>query len=419
MSDDDKPTDEERRQAEERRRALMGVIDSNTPPSIMRDLVSIDDLKLLQKPEPKPSVLDKYPIGATSVIVAAGGVGKTQYLVRDALRFAANFDGYTLIISAEDTPDDYAAKIHNMLLSPTENGNGDRYPDVTLEALRGRIKIANMRGLGRKLVANVTGIPIPSNFATEITVALCDYMPDVKLVFIETLSRFSGGETNEHFEAAVTACDGIAQTANVAVVLIHHIGKSASREKIVDLYTGRGGSVLGDNTRSMIALTPLSLKTDKHDAYLGDGTVDCTNEEIQAGIIFEAKHVRYSYGRCIDSEYFKKLPGYAYAPVLQTLKTLNGDDALDRQLKANRAKADAAASMICKIIKKEGGRVSVGYFEKADNRKAVGLSRTDCRDTINDMISAGSIERIEVQEYTGGGLQKVFYFSLVVKGSRQ
>lgn len=370
--------------------------------------VTIEANWLMELPARKPVVLNKWPIGCTSALVAGGGVGKTQYIVRDAMKFAVE-GGHTLIVSAEDEPDDYAAKIHNQIYSPMEKGRGDMI--TTIDKVTGQIHVTNMRGFGRRLVTVDGGIYKPSKFAQDIGLLLCEDMPYIKLVVFETLSRFSGGETNEHFEAAVTACDHIARKANVAVVLVHHIGKAASRDKIVDLYTGRGGSTLGDNTRSMVVLTPLSLKQGKNPGYLGEIACEATNDEIKAGIVFEAKHVRFSYGPTIKPEYFRKVQGYANAPVLESINVVSSEDALKRSISEARHQRNAASEILYKVIKNEGGEVPAAFFDVAENRSAFGLSRDNTRLLIEEMIDAGSINKISRQEQTGRGQQTRTYLT--------
>jgi AAA domain len=342
-----------------------------------------------QQPTPREMICHYFPVGATSAIVAMGGVGKTTWKIRNALE-ALKDDGEleVMIVSSEDSPEDYQAKIHNALYSTTPEGG--RYIDAAPGDIAGRFHVMNLKGTGAKLVAEQGGSFVPSPFCRELALTLKEHYPRVRLVIFETVSRFAGGEDNERMEALVTACDRVALNINGASVCVHHTGKAQAREKIIDLYSGRGGSALGDNTRSMIVMTRL----DKD--YPGEIPVLVDPADVEAGRAFEVKHVRNSYGPVLGFEYYVTRSGYCNGPVLEPLPEATEEDATKARLAVIDAERKGAATQIYNIVK-EKKSVPRKFFDTR-TRKLIGVTQADGRAIIAEMIASGSLVEVERKE---------------------
>lgn len=348
---------------------------------------TMDSERVAQKPEKREAVLDRFPLKATSAVVSMGGVGKTTWAVRTAALAAIKEGIETVFISAEDSDIDYQAKIHNLLYSHL-----GEYSPGDAESISGKIHVLNLRGTGIRLVEEVKGVLSPSSQSSLIGQLIAEEFPNVRLAFVETLSRFSGGEENEHMEAFVTACDRIAITANLATVAIHHMGKGQARDKITDLYSGRGGSTLGDNTRSFFVLTRIGSD------YAGERPPLAPADDVEKGRVFEVLHVRYSFGPTVDPEYFNQLLGEFYGPVLQPLHPASTLDAIQAASDRHKRNEIEAISKIEGHIQANRGRVERAYFDTSTKSK-LGLSQMQSRTFITRLIEEGTLT--EQLEQTG------------------
>tara|TARA_R110002110_G_scaffold415748_1_gene654859 strand:- start:102075 stop:103034 length:960 start_codon:yes stop_codon:yes gene_type:complete len=295
-----------------------------------------------------------------------------------------------MIISAEDGPDDYQTKIHNSLFS--KDGEGRNYHDVALEQIAGRMHILNLKGIGAKLVADRDGNFVPSGLVDELLDLMREGYPRVRILLFETVSRFAGGETNERFEALISACDRLAMEIEGAVVLVHHTGKSQAREKVTDIYSGRGGSALGDNTRSFIVLT--QIDPEDQNRY----PVRASLDDVCASRVFEVRHVRYSYGRTKNPLYYVTRQGCNHGPVLEQLQTLSRAELKKMRMEAIDAANAAATTRIFDAIKANGGVVSKKFFD-TQTKQTIGVTQQKGRKLIADLLEAGKL--IECEQSKG------------------
>lgn len=347
-----------------------------------------NDLKA--KPVPKEMICNRYPVGCTSALVSMGGVGKTTWVAHNALQYLGD-NMEVLFVSAEDAPEDYQAKLHHMLFD-----EGGEISDVA--RVSGRIHVLNLRGAGVKLVTESLGSYIPSEGGKTVISYIKEVCPKVRLVVFETVSRFAGGEDNERMEAAISGCDYIAAVINGACLLIHHMGKSQARDKVIDLYSGRGGSTLGDNTRSMTVLTRLDKR------YMGVTPVVVEPDDLNAGRAFEVCHVRNSYGVTLPPEYFITRKGYCNGPILESVPIATADDVVKEKHKHMNAARSYAVSVITEIIDAKGGRVPKAFFDSS-TKDLTGLSQAGGRALIKEMLDDGSLRTIAE---TTGKTEKLF-----------
>lgn len=340
--------------------------------------LSLDALQ--RRPEPREILCGYFPVDATSAIVAGGNTGKSTWATRTAALNASD-DLHVLFVTAEDGEADYQAKLHNLLYSHSQGG---RYTDREPEQIAGKVHVLNLKGEGVKLVAEAGGSFVPSAAADNLADFINKHYPRVRVIFFETLSRFAGGEDNDRMEAIVSACDRIAIAIKGACVLIHHVGKSQARDKVIDLYTGRGGSTLGDNTRSFVVLTRLDGD------YTGNKPALIGREDIEAGKAFEVYHVRNSYGPTREPEYFVTRSGYCHAPVLEWVPVASEAEVNCARLEIIKARYNKSAIRLHEVIKSEGGSVHRKYFE-TETREKIGISQAQGRQLIEEMLNAGSL----------------------------
>jgi len=358
--------------------------DDRTMDSFFDSKVTTVTLDMIRaKPVARASLQGMFPLRCTTALCAQGGAGKTTVLVHKAAEIIAEHGVEVLVISAEDEVEDYVTKIHNLVYT---------HPYAANEAtIADRFHVMDMRGTGVRLVEGTT-IFKPSQAGKEISKLISERLPNVGLIIVETLSRMSGGETNEHFESCVSACDQIAVENNAAVVLVHHTGKTQAREEMNDIYFGRGGSTLGDNTRSFISI--LKVKQKEADAL----NLDVTPEAVERGHVIQVEHVRMSYAPRVPAEYFQLSPGVSHGIVLKPLeaKELTSSDELAMILEREKQQEDAARGKVKELIKASGGRYPKRDFEK-ETQKKIGINQGSGKELLVQMIEEGAIEEISIK----------------------
>lgn len=338
----------------------------------------LDELK--RKPRPREIVCDYFPIHATSAVVGQGGVSKTTLLACLSARHVTD-DLHAMFVSAEDGEADYQAKLHNALY--TESG-----PLPEASTVAEKIHVLNLKGQGVKLIQESGGSFIPSTEAVKLAHYLETYYPKVRVVYFETVSRFAGGEDNERMEAVVSACDRIAMEINGACVLVHHTGKGQARDKVIDLYSGRGGSALGDNTRSMVVLTRLDSD------YRGSEPIVIDHDDLARGRAFEVTHVRNSYGPTRPPAYYITRHGYCYGPTLEPVPIASAEELTKAKLESIERQYNAAATRVCEVIKAKGGKVPKKFFD-SKTKSLIGVTQEQGRELIKELLDAGTLEEFE------------------------
>jgi hypothetical protein len=350
---------------------------------------TVTSKRLRVRPTPRELIAGLFPARATSAVVAPGGVGKTSWLVYRGIHFVLSEGNEVLFISGEDTEEDYQTKIHNAVYSEY---TGKPFPSDTARRIAKKLHILNLRGLGEKLIEDSAGSFVPSGVARDISQYIHHKLPRVRMVVFETVSRFAGGgEDNDRMEAIVSACDHIATKINGAVVLVHHTGKTQARDKIVDLYSGRGGSALGDNTRCMIVLTRID------DKYHGQRPIAPDKVDVLAGRVFEVSNVRNSYASTASPEYFVTRQGQFYGPVLEPLPVLGEGERIGSMLNQLEEKKEAAVDRIIKIIKEKGGEVPRKFFDM-HTRNLIDVTQAEGREIIKGLLEIGVLVEVDQKE---------------------
>ncbi|WOJ95769.1 AAA family ATPase [Congregibacter brevis] len=349
-------------------------------------LHTFDRESLARPPVRHEMVLSRFPKRVTSAVAAPGGVGKTLWLICQALEHGRS-GGQTLILSAEDEPGDYQAKIYNASDAPEE--------------AEGLIHIANLRGQGMKLIVEQRGSYVPSPAVDEIIAGTRAHLPGVDFIIVETLSRFAGGaEGNDHMEAIITACDRIATELGAAVVLVHHVGKSQSREQIKDLYTGRGGSALGDNTRSFTVLTRINKDSDT------EAPIAPAPEDMKQGRVVEVAHVRNSFGSKLPPAYFVIRSGRCNGPRLDPLAIASPEDIRAAALERLDEERRNATRRALEVIESQGGDVHYRCFDKG-TRELLGVTQAQGRQLIDTLVEDGVLEAYDSVGQSGQKLKRL------------
>ena len=203
-----------------------------------------------------PCIVREYLYADVATIFAPGGTGKTTQLIHESVCIALGLDvwglpvektGWTLIVTAEDSREIFAARLREIL----------RHMDLTdrqrLLAIE-NVRVWDVRGLDVKLIHASDGNLKLTDLADSIVKAYQDD-PPIMVVF-DPLISFGVDENrvNDNEQALVTAGRRIVRGLGCCTRLIHHTGKANAENKQLHQYAGRGGSALSDGARMVTVL---------------------------------------------------------------------------------------------------------------------------------------------------------------------
>ena len=155
-----------------------------------------------------------------------------------------------------------------------------------------------------------------------------------------------------------------------------------NRDKVVDLYTGRGGSSLGDNTRSFVALTVLD------DKYQGKER-PVIHPDFR-GSVFEALHVRNSYGPTQPTRYYQTVKGDHNGPLLLPYEVANTEEERQRAVKQKSdAEYGGRLKRVKAAIKANGGYQTKRWLR--ENHKDLGMTHREVYGWLDSAADTGDL----------------------------
>ena len=314
-----------------------------------------------REPEPHDCLLGCFPVGASSAVVSMGGVGKSQWIVYKAIEAVVERGEDVVICSAEDNHKDYQAKLHNALF----RGHEDFGVDFDRKRIYSKIHVLNLKGIGLQFLKG-NGRSYELGPALQMIGDLINSQcKKVSLVVFETLSRLVGEESVEAISPFVTGTDYLAEELSCASLIVHHTGKAQGRAGTIDLYSGRGSSSLGDNTRSFFVLTPVD---EINKAAILDELMPIDRRR---GKYFKVTHVRNSFRKELPDDYFRVVSGIN-GPYLRRVGMAEGQEA--DELKAENLKAQ-----LLNYIELQGGEIPKTELLKGKARDCPGNHESNAR----------------------------------------
>lgn len=350
-------------------------------------------------PKPKKMMHGWLPERRTAAILAAGGKLKSTLIVDQAIETAKQ-GKLAVIVSAEDEADDYYGKFWTAIKTPES-----RHYGLDIEKLSQFITVVDISGTGWKLSASPDNLGQRSKWVDDLIEDVQSLGKRVGFVAFETASRLCYNEENNDFAAAITVTDHVAMKLNCSSVISHHTAKFVAREKVVDNHAGRGGSALGDNTRSSLTMTTV----DKN--YPGIRIPQCSQAEINEGRIIEMAHTRSSFGQTMEPRYFRAKNGLGNFPIMEEIPSLKRGTQEAIEWKANQKDngAEDAATLILAYMQDEfdSGRDFIGNAiledEKLRAKILPKVARNPARAAMAKLIEDGKV--VKVSKGTGKPVQ--------------
>jgi RecA-family ATPase len=205
---------------------------------------NIDVLDALSAPPPELDfVLPGLVSGTVGGLISAGGAGKSFLALQIAVQIASGTDcldwglklsrGRVLYLASEDPEAALKRRVHAL----------------------GEFIAPEVR---EKLCENFV-LSVPQGLADQINLLspktehrLAEHAQGFRLVILDTLRRFHGGNENDASDMArlVSVLEDVAHEANTTVLFLHHASKySALNGSADEQQASRGSSVLVDNVR--------------------------------------------------------------------------------------------------------------------------------------------------------------------------
>ena len=360
----------------------------------------LDTFDLNRPPKQKKMKNGWMPERRTASVSSAGGLLKSTFITYQAIKVAANGE-MVVIVTAEDEAEDYLAKFYSAIKTEESPHFGRDISDIA-----SRILVVDVSGSGAKLYESSERRDKRSPWVDQMIAEVLTHENKVGFVAFETASRLCHGEDNTDFAAAIAVTDHVAMALDCPCVLTHHTGKGQARGKVVDQYSSRGGSSMGDNTRSALVFT----KVDKE--YKGIRQPIASEEELRSGEIIEIAHVRSSFGPLIPPYYILPVEGAGPAPALKVLESVKRGGNDERQLRKEQL-ADREALLDDLLIDHIEGRDShrplwAGFFyNDKDAREAYlnGASRDAVTKALARLVEADKL----ILKDAGKGKSKTYH----------
>ena len=204
------------------------------------------------------------PLGIVAAVVAQGGVGKSQWLMQAGFSVATGIalaghwtvgePGTVLMLCAEDSTAEIHRRVHRI-----QTQIGSSLSPELKKQLEERFLIRSMTGEDSLLTLVTKSMEVVRSALTEQLLLTAQQAKDLKLIILDTASRFRGGDENSNLHATrfVQALEYLALNTGATVLIAHHTAKGSNLRE-ANQEASRGASALTDAIRWQMALTSLT-----------------------------------------------------------------------------------------------------------------------------------------------------------------
>jgi hypothetical protein len=209
------------------------------------------------EPKPRDWTLAEIILAVKSCVLAGmGGVSKTQLAIQLCLHVAMGIQfmgkavkqGKALLLLAEEDQEEIDRRINAVVrhknLSPNE-----------IQRLQDNVRAFGLVGQDTRLTVKVNGALDVSHFGQEI-IDRANEMGDVRLIVLDHVALFHGGDFNAREDAAMTmrVVNHIAQVTKASVSLLAHSPKGARNADESDASMVAGSTAFVDQARAALVL---------------------------------------------------------------------------------------------------------------------------------------------------------------------
>lgn len=235
------------------------------------DATSIADMFDRPAP-PREWIVDGLiPDNIVGVLAAGGGTGKSFLCLqlafavatgRNFLGFPVSNPGNVLILNAEDDRDEIHRRVESIVTRARKDGEFDEY---TERDAKERVRVLSLVGENNRITECNGNAISRTNFVDRLEAMIGER--EIKLLVIDPLSRFRGGEenSNDHMTYFIEAVEQLRQRLDTTVLVVHHFNKQGLKDQHLASTALRGGSGLNDGIRFALAMA--TMTKDRSEAY--------------------------------------------------------------------------------------------------------------------------------------------------------
>ncbi|WP_077243490.1 AAA family ATPase [Thioalkalivibrio halophilus] len=244
------------------------------------DAARVGELLDREPPEREWLVTDRLPLGVVGLLAAAGGTGKSMATLQLAvsvctgvpwLQMPMGEPGTVMIFSAEDDRDEVHRRLARVVGMYRDNVTGYGLLDHHAwnehdESIRRRLFVFDRVGENNQLTRKVHGTTERTEFAERVIRTAHQAPEPPRLIVLDPLSRFDGGEPNDNADGTrlVEAAEQIRKQTGATVLLPHHVAKASMKDSEAGQEAVRGASGLVDGARWVGLLQTMGTDTAKH-----------------------------------------------------------------------------------------------------------------------------------------------------------
>jgi regulatory protein RepA len=249
------------------------------------------------------------PTGVCALLVAEGGVGKTNFALQLAESVATGEPffglktrgGTVVVLALEDPPEVLRRRIHRIqesrsadLTFQKETAREKRYA----KAIRKHLVLASLVGQQLHMVGMTRGVVAQSPALDALIAKLKGN--DVALVILDPMSRLHGADENANAigTAVVNAAERIAREVGCTVLISHHTGKASATSQNETAYAARGASGIADAARVVLRLRQIDDKE--------AGRIDNLEPDELARGVLRLVHAKSNYAPKVDDLWLKR-----------------------------------------------------------------------------------------------------------------
>lgn len=274
--------------------------------------MAIDILSAFREPPPAQDfVLPGFLSGTVGALVAPGATGKSFWALEatmsvacsvaggDLLGLTPQRSGPVLYLSAEDPEGETIRRLHAIGQHLKPEAQENIATNLYVEPIAGkRIDLMNERHLQRVI-----------DYALGVGVS------GMRLIVIDTLSRCHSLDENSNGDMArvVSQLEYLAAQTRSSVLFLHHIGKSAMRDKEGgEQHAARGASALIDNARWCGFVQKMS---EAEAERLSDQSIGKNPIGDRRGYFLKFGVSKQNYGKPLDERWYQRHDGGVLLPV--------------------------------------------------------------------------------------------------------
>jgi RecA-family ATPase len=370
--------------------------------------ITLDDM--INPPPPREYYITGFLAeGIVTIIGGEGGIGKSRFALQMAISLASgsSFFGYdikrpekVLYLSAEDDLNECKRRIHQIVTKRDElSKKGGWLEEYQVDAfnrdlIAQNLMIKDLVGEGFFFTATEKGGIAKTTKQFEEVKEQINARPDVKIIIIDTYSRFNGGTENSNDDAVqfVKACEKLLKGTNRTIIIIAHTVKSNSKDTLPDVDKIAGGKRFTDSGRLTLLL----------DRYMKKSITDSMEGPELNRIM---RQVRIS---AVKNNYAPELPEYMYTEVDEYFKPCT--PAHDLFKKPKETKSVTQYDTVSKLVIKELSKApkSKNAMEKLSGTDTkYGVSGKVLLQIIAKMIENELVEEVKNPKAKGNLLQVV------------